>query len=320
MTPIPLWVVIPTSNRLDLLERTLSFLAVATLPPDLISVIVVENGQKPAAEPLVKNFSTKLPVQYRFNPKPNKSHALNQILTETADEFVVFFDDDVRIGPGTLVAYAKALAKQPKPAFLGGRCLVDYEEAPPEWLLSYLPPSAIGWGLGDSMVKLQTPDALGFNWGAFALHLREAGGFDERRGPGSTSRGQETDMQQKLLERGVPGYYLPGAIVWHFVPKQRCSREWCLKRIRQTSIGNGIELARKSLPERAKRAVPAALKLAAIRIFLWFMGRHLNETTKFHYQYCHWNHRGLLEGLLAGGSRTPMRYDSTPCRRSQVRS
>src|SRR5262245_1908669 len=86
-------IVIPTFRRCDLLERNLSCLANANMPPEVESVIVAENGERTGAENLLKKFSGRLPLQYRFTSKPNKSNALNQILMETRDEFILFFDD-----------------------------------------------------------------------------------------------------------------------------------------------------------------------------------------------------------------------------------
>ena len=78
---------------------------------------------------------------------------------------------------------------------------------------------------GGAETDFDRPDFLGFNWAASASDLIRMGGFNEERGPGTVSRGQETDMQERMLKDGMRGRYLPDALVWHYVPRARCSPE-----------------------------------------------------------------------------------------------
>jgi hypothetical protein len=82
---------------------------------------------------------------------------------------------------------------------------------------------------------------LGANWAAYSEDLRRQGGFDVNFGPGSASgaRGQESNMQARLQRAGVGPEYLPAAMVWHHVPKERCSAAWSLRRALQESVYEG---------------------------------------------------------------------------------
>jgi len=84
--------------------------------------------------------------------------------------------------------------------------------------------------------------AMGANWAAWAHEIKEADGFNPRLGPGGTSgsRGQESDMQYILRSRGCRGFYVPGALVHHYVPVNRCSAEWALRRARLHGSGEGL--------------------------------------------------------------------------------
>lgn len=42
--------------------------------------------------------------------------------------------------------------------------------------------------------------------------------------------GEETRLQQKLLDKQIKGLYVPGACVKHYVPVQNCTKEWILQR------------------------------------------------------------------------------------------
>lgn len=295
----PIWAVIPTFQRCDLLDRTLASLAQANIPACVEAIIVVENGNQSGADVIVEKYQRRLTVKYRFSQRANKSHALNQVLAQAKNQFIVFFDDDVRVDPATLVAYANAVTEHQRGVFFAGRCFVDYEEPPPQWLQKYLPPSAKGWQLGEQKTRLQAPDALGANWGAFAGDLIAVGGFDEQRGPGTAARGQETAMQQKLMNNGVIGYYIPDAVVWHFVPKNRCNPEWCLDRVFQMGVRDGMNMVHACKIFRIRRVAACKTKRAAIRILLSLFGKHMSEAKKYHYHHRLSRHLGILQGLSA---------------------
>jgi hypothetical protein len=172
----------------------------------------------------------------------NKSLALNTALEGLNDCLVVFTDDDVRLHPDTLCAYAEAAKSDPCDRFYGGPTGVDYELPPPKWILEYLPVSAKGRRAEAGTTLTTEPAFLGCNWAAFARDLRRVGGFNASKGPGarSGSTGQETDMQVRLLNAGLVGRYVPAAMVWHFVPASCCSQEWALRRAYRHGIERGL--------------------------------------------------------------------------------
>lgn len=231
-------VVIPTCNRSELLERTLHSLAECELPKNYRQLVVVENGKQLGAEAVVAGCPAHLSASYRYHAAGNKSAALNSILDERGEDLLVFFDDDVRIHPDTLVSYAEASAAHQN-SFFGGTAGVDYEETPAPWVK--LPPSARPGEWNGP--KADTRNwFLGFNWAARASDLRACGGFDTTVGPGGTSgaRGQESSMQAMLITAGIKPIFVPEAMVWHFVPKERCSPKWSLKRAYQTAKAAGL--------------------------------------------------------------------------------
>jgi GT2 family glycosyltransferase len=246
-----------------------------------------------------------MPVEYLYTDVANKSTSLNGVLRATGNEFLLFFDDDIRLHPDTLLAYATEVSSRVEGAFYGGPCRIDYEEEPPGWLKSFLPPSAVGWSLGDRKEPMARPLALGCNWGAFASDLRAAGGFDERRGPGTNARGQESDMQCRLLRRGVAGYYLPGALVWHFVPKERCSPEWALRRAEQAGVRDGMDLGRKGYWSRVTRQATERVIILKTLVLMRALGPVSRSTKRFEREHSYRYRRGLLKGLDAAAHSVP---------------
>lgn len=295
-------IIIPTCQRGELLERTLQCLVDADLPDSVTRVVVIENGKKDEAEIKVAKFVDNLPVEYRYTPVGSKCHALNLVLEECTGEFVVFFDDDVRIDPGCVRAYADAAAGKIGGEFYAGRCNVDYDVAPPEWLKDYLPFSAKGWSYGDVVRELAEPLALGFNWAAFADDIAKAGSFNPEIGPGRLiSIGDETDLQRVMLQQGVKGVYLPAALVWHHVPADRCSSEWTLERNRRMGLLVGRKLCSAPFVRRACMAAGAFCKIVGLGVLTKVGKVALSDARHFHYlQRRHWN-LGVWQGQKACG-------------------
>ena len=243
-------VVIPTSGRPDLLRRTLDSLSHCRKPAIYRKTVVIENGPKTDAEEVVRDYHTSLISQYLYEPIGNKSRALNKVLEREQDGLIFFTDDDARFDVDILCAYAEAAKGIQRGQFYGGPMGVDYEQEPPSWHKSYLPPSAIGLNFG-SYRKLRSGDLRpfqGINWAAFAKDLILLGGFNPDLGPGSVikSTGQEADMHRRLFDYGVQQVDVPEARVWHFVPTARCSPRWIIKRAYRQGVLRGYLYGRQT--------------------------------------------------------------------------
>lgn len=230
--PASLTVLLATHGRPTLLGRTLASVASCDRPPGYAGCIVVENGPRAGAERIVAETAQEHPeaaFRYLYHGRANKSAALNAALDAVPpDHLVVFLDDDVRVERGSLVAYAEAAAdRSPGTAFFGGGTESDFEDRPPDWLLPFFPESVKGLRLDEPLEQF-----LGFNWAAWAQDLAAAGGFDPNFGPGSPTgaRGQEGEMQNRLRQAGLEPVAVPEAVVWHYIPRDRSSRRWLLRR------------------------------------------------------------------------------------------
>jgi len=224
-------VVIPTTGDSTTIERTIDYLNRCKIPADFARLIVVENGPEPKGERLLQTLKPDFKSIYLYEQIGNKSKALNLAVEHIDSGLVIFFDDDVRVHPEVLTAYAKAIETvQNRSCYFAGPSGVDYDSPPLKWVVPLLPASARGWELPPGSSQIPGAKALGFNWAAFVEDLKNAGGFNASFGPGSGARGQETEMQMRLLAAGRRGMYVPGAMVWHYVPEHRCSAQWVLNR------------------------------------------------------------------------------------------
>jgi GT2 family glycosyltransferase len=264
---VPLCVVIVSHGRCHLLDRTLQSLESAERPAGYQGTLVVENGERFGAQAVVERFERSLQARYLFTESGRKTVALNLALAKCGDTLAVFFDDDVRIAPGTLTAYAAAARKCGRGWYFGGPTGVDYEIPPPRWLCKFLPPSAKGMSFATDAETIAYPQYfLGFNWAAYAADLRRCGGFPTEFGPGTPSGGgDETFMQLSLNRAGIRGRVVSSAMVWHHVPRSRCAPDWALSRARGSAFNEGIydEHTRRLRDQRFRLA--RAVGLYALR-------------------------------------------------------
>jgi GT2 family glycosyltransferase len=295
-----IFVVLATHERGDLLARTLASLAQCRLPEGFRGTLVVENGGRGAAERVVREAAATLEARYLFEPVGNKSRALNVALAHIDDGLVVFLDDDVRVVPDLLELYATAARRAGSGQFFGGPVEPDYEEVPPDWLIEFLPVSARGYRPDDPSKLAIKPFFLGFNWAAFAADLRRVGGFSERLGPGSDAGiGDESDMQRRLAAAGASAMYVPQALVYHWVPRARCSPEWALERAYRNGIRSGL-LKRENATGPAIAGYPLVLVKRTARSWLRSRMRRLNGKPgdRFAAQFTYQRQRGVLRGVL----------------------
>lgn len=245
--PVPFTIVIISHGRPDLLKRTLESLEQCEFPATFSGTLVIENGKRCGNEAVVLAASAALRATYQFVEAPVKSASLNHAARQYPGQWLVFFDDDVRLSPDVLNTYVAAFERHPHESYFGGWTEVDSEQSFPRWLEPYLPASAKGFSpvnvtrlsptstedasAEDSTVSVPCQHFLGFNWSAKADALLKCGGFDERLGPGTPFLiGDEGLMQLRLHLHGLQGHYLPNARVWHYVPASRLTPEFAIRR------------------------------------------------------------------------------------------
>jgi hypothetical protein len=219
-----LYVVIATSGRAELLERTPGSLAQCDLPSSFSGTIIVENGNERSAERVVRNAPAALRATYLLHPEANKSAALNAALRELDDSLIVFLDDDVVVAKKLLCAYAAAAQGLAKAWSSAVRCSPTTKSVlRPSWLVDYHSLQEVGGST--RAAKTSAVRASLVSTGSRSARDLRAVGLDPSFGPGSVtgSVGQEREMQQRLLAAGLHGRYVRDAEVWHWVPKERCT-------------------------------------------------------------------------------------------------
>lgn len=245
-----LTVAICTWNRARLLKGTLEGMMALEIPQEISwEILVVDNRSPDNTEEVVRSFQDRLPVQYLFEGQQGKTHAANLAVSQAMGEAIIWTDDDVRVDPRWLVAYAEAMEEFPEAGIFGGPITPQFEGAPPAWLLQAR--EMIGPVYAE--LKLDSGeapfDAEHYPYGAnmaIRKELHDQVPFDTRVGRRGRSLmgASETVLIRDLLSRGITGRWVPGAGVDHIIPEDRQT----LSYIRRFFFGAGQVLSLNEAP------------------------------------------------------------------------
>ena len=102
-------VIIATKDRASYLERALASLAVQIAAPSF-EVLVVDNGSTDWTRAVVEHEARRdrFPVEYIFEPEPNRGMARNRGIDRAKGHVILFIDDDIVLPPGFLAAHEAA--------------------------------------------------------------------------------------------------------------------------------------------------------------------------------------------------------------------
>lgn len=246
-----------TWNRAALLAETLTALTALRVPDGTTwELLVVDNNSTDATAATIASFEGRLPIRRLFEPKPGLSNARNCAIREAAGEYLLWTDDDVLVEPAWLGAYAAAFTRRPTAAFFGGVIRPWFPNAPPEWLrrgFDHVASAYASLNHGPEEILLSGPRVpFGANM-AFRVAEQRAFPFNPILGHthGKSILGDETDVFHRMQARGIQGWWVPDAIVRHYIPPARQSIAY----IRQYFMGYGRFLALSGEPAAGPRVL-----------------------------------------------------------------
>lgn len=186
----PVSAIVATMGRPELLEGCVSTLVATLRPGD--QLIVAEAGGDSAAEILTRSVPAEIDAVHLLVDPPGKCRQLNAALGAATREVVLLTDDDVRVTPDWADGMAAPFG-DPDVGLACGRVRG----------LSGVPGVAPDPGPPAGDAPLET---WRFAHGA-AMAVRrsaaiDAGGFDERLGPGSPAPGEDHDFVLRVREAG----------------------------------------------------------------------------------------------------------------------
>ena len=133
--PRLLTVAICTHNRAAILRDTLDHLVRARIPAGWrVEYLVVDNASTDGTAEVARRAPLPEPAVLLHCPELGISHARNMAVSHAKGEAIVWLDDDVRVDPGILEAYAAALDRHPDRALFGGPVDPFFLNEPPDWV------------------------------------------------------------------------------------------------------------------------------------------------------------------------------------------
>ena len=222
-------VIIATRDRASLLIETLEAIARQDPPGTPFEVVVVDNGSVDNTRDAVADVARRLSItiNYVYEPRPGKSHALNTAVAAAHGDLLVFTDDDVLPAPGWLAAFVRAM-RATGADFATGRILPRWEADPPAWISPQL--------YGPLSVADGGPERLPLSKGVNSQVMPMGGNLALKRGvvesiggwnpdlgslQGTLRTGEDHEFALRMLEAGFAGVYEPEAAVSHRVPAER---------------------------------------------------------------------------------------------------
>ena len=222
---IRLSLIIPTHNRSERLIAALESVIRQDLPAADWECVVVSNNSTDDTVARFGDFAARYPglnLRLVTEDGPGVSYARNRGIAETSAPLLVFIDDDERINPGFLRAYADFFDAHPDAVVAGGRIIAEYVRGRPAWVSKYTEmPIANPMDFGERVRPFPAGRVPGGGNMAFRrAGLAGYGGFDPTLGRvnGELIGGEENDFFERLLLGGETIWYVPGAVMWHIIP------------------------------------------------------------------------------------------------------
>jgi hypothetical protein len=292
-------VIVATFKRPFLLEQTLrSFLSLDTTRLDW-EVLIVDNANDQETKKIVKNFSGQIPLKYFVELKRGKNNALNRAIPEAQGELFVFTDDDVIVEKNWLLEIWNGVRRWPDNHVFGGRCLPKYpegEKMPFDHPFFEGAFSIADWDIPEGCYESHR--VWGPNMAIRSSIFKNGWSFDPTLGPKGSKfciLGDETDLTGRLEEAGYLPVYLPAAVVYHQIQRERMNFKWMFRRAFSIGQQNARLDKRQDIPRIL--GAPRYMVRKLCRAFIDFHIRSLfstNSRMRFERGLIYWETKGSL--------------------------
>lgn len=238
-------VVIPAHSTKRWLGLIAAVESVLEQSPGAAQVVVSVDHNLELEERARQELSGATVVSNRFGR--GASGARNSGVLVATTPLVAFLDSDARAGAGWLTRLV-APFRDSQVIGTGGTVAPHWQVTPPPWF-----PEEFSWVVGASFIGQATGQAKVRNVWSENMAVRRdvflsVGGFNLDFGKvGDSSRPEDTDLCLRMgaIQPGRHWLYVPDAIVFHAVPRERSRFSFFLRRCFSEGRGK-VELARRN--------------------------------------------------------------------------
>jgi len=296
-------VLIPSHNRVDLLQRTLSSFQEVEGPEGVeAEVVVTANACTDGTMDMLAGLEADYRPALRFfhEKTPGANIARNRCLREAEGELLAFVDDDVQFDSGWLEGLTHVFDTH-EADVVGGRIKLWWEAVErPEWLNDELAHILSAYDLGEAVRQIDLPGPVGANMAFHRRVYEELGPMHTgiQSGQNSMNRGDEVEYLHRAGKRGFDAFYAPGALVHHWVDPERVEPAFFAK------AGRGFGHSRVNMKETfgpltAGRSIVGYLYLSGRHGLQQALAQRAGETAaQYYHSYVKNIGLGGLHGAL----------------------
>lgn len=134
---IPISIILPVYNRIDMLRRTMAMLTHQTYPLELMEIIIADDGSSDHPEQLILEFEEFFAVNYvrQKDLGYRLAHIRNLGVRAAKHDHIIILDCDMAPVPNLVELYAKWLSLDEKTLLIGHRRYVDANDVTAEAVL-----------------------------------------------------------------------------------------------------------------------------------------------------------------------------------------
>ena len=268
--------IVATYNRAESLITALQSVVEQTAPKVEWECVVVNNNSTDDTAARFKTFAEAHPdVQLRMvdEQRQGLSYARNRGIGESEGEYIAIIDDDERIAPDFIASYIALFDSKSDAMAAGGPIVAEYPSGKPRWMSSFTErPIANTMYFGDKVTLFPAGRIPG--GGNMAIRrsaIRRYGVFDTSLGYVGEKLigGEECDLFERLQIAEAKYYYVPGAVMYHIIPKEKLTQEY-LSRLSYNVGVSKLRRARYYHRIGREKAVECMKWVATILLMMWY--------------------------------------------------
>jgi glycosyltransferase involved in cell wall biosynthesis len=213
-----------------MLGQTLEYFLGMHVPEGVTwELLVVNNNCTDNTDEVVRAYADRLPLVLCHEPRPGKSNACNHAITRAEGEFILWTDDDVKVGPTWLAATLQAFDDY-HADMVFGKVLPWWETAPPSWYSKLFNGwfALLDYGPAPFAVTERRHLPFGVNMALRREVFQKLGGFTTEVGMLKNTGGgcEDQELFFRVMDRGLRVAYTPHAVIHHFIPRARCTKRF----------------------------------------------------------------------------------------------